>query len=170
MLVLDSRTADSGEVRDVVTGFVADRCPWADLAAVRLVVTELLANALRHTDGRWRLRLLVQGRRLTLELDDASPVPPEVRRPDFGGGGGFGWPLVLRLVDEVDVRPGPTGKTVRAVWWEPDADRPEERSDGRARGATDGRGGGSAGTEAPYLSRRSASARASGSSSGTADD
>ncbi|MEU2184235.1 ATP-binding protein [Streptomyces thermolilacinus] len=131
MLVLDSRTVDSTEVRESVTGFVADRCPWADLNAVRLVVTELLANVLHHTGGEWRLRLRAQERRLTLEVDDASPVRPTARQPDFAGGGGFGWRLVEQLADRVEVSPGPSGKTVRAEWWMP-ADRhrdarPQER-------------------------------------------
>ncbi|MFV2118706.1 ATP-binding protein [Streptomyces sp. Act-28] len=117
MLVLDSRTVDSTEVRETVTGFVADRCPWADLTAVRLVVTELLANVLHHTDGEWCLRLRAQKRRLTLELEDTDPSPPSVRQPDFGGGGGCGGRRVHQLADRVDVRPGPTGKTVRAEWW-----------------------------------------------------
>ncbi|MFJ6996389.1 ATP-binding protein [Streptomyces sp. NPDC003090] len=139
MLVLDSRTVDSAEVRDAVTGFVADRCPWADLAAVRLVVTELLANVLHHTDGDWCLRLRAQEQRLTLELDDASAAMPTARQPDFAGGGGFGWRLVEQLADRVDVRPGPSGKTVRAEWWVP-AERGREgkaeaRPGGRAASA-----------------------------------
>ncbi|MEU3449742.1 ATP-binding protein [Streptomyces thermolilacinus] len=125
MLVLDSRTVDSAEVRESVTGFVADRCPWADLNAVRLVVTELLANVLHHTGGEWRLRLRAQEERLTLEVDDASPTPPTARQPDFAGGGGFGWRLVEQLADRVEVSPGPSGKTVRAEWWMP-ADRSRE--------------------------------------------
>ncbi|MFJ8695560.1 ATP-binding protein [Streptomyces roseolilacinus] len=133
MLVLDSRTVDSAEVRETVTGFVADRCPWADLAAVRLVVTELLANALHHTDGAWCLRLRAQEQRLTLELEDTSPAPPTARQPDFEGGGGFGWRLVQQLTDRVDVRPGPTGKTVRAEWWVP-ADRRAEAGSRRRGG------------------------------------
>ncbi|MEU7567070.1 ATP-binding protein [Streptomyces fradiae] len=122
MLVLDSHTVDSAEVRETVSGFVAERCPWADLNAVRLVVTELLANALHHTEGEWRLRLHARDGRLTLELDDASTEPPSARQPDFAGGGGFGWRLVEQLADRVDVRPRPAGKTVRAEWWVP-ADR-----------------------------------------------
>ncbi|MDT9685928.1 ATP-binding protein [Streptomyces sp. TRM76323] len=125
MLVLDSRTVDSAEVRETVTGFVTDRCPWADLTAVRLVVTELLANALHHTDGEWCLRLHAQEQRLTLEVEDTSPALPSARQPDFGGGGGFGWRLVEQLADRVDVRPGPAGKTVRAEWWAPADRRPE---------------------------------------------
>ncbi|MCP9988774.1 ATP-binding protein [Streptomyces sudanensis] len=140
MLVLDSRTVDSAEVRDIVTGFVADRCPWADLTAVRLVVTELLANALHHTDGGWRLRLRVREERLVLELEDTSPVRPSARRPDFGGGGGFGWRLVQQLADRVEVRPGATGKTVRAEWRAP-ADRRADRWRTSAERRTDTGGG-----------------------------
>ncbi|MCQ0021931.1 ATP-binding protein [Streptomyces somaliensis DSM 40738] len=125
MLVLESRTVDSAEVREAVTAFVADRCPWADLTAVRLVVTELLANALHHTGGEWRLRLHARERLLVLELEDTSPVRPRARQPDFGGGGGFGWRLVQQLADRIEVRPGAAGKTVRAEWRAP-ADRRTE--------------------------------------------
>ncbi|MER7109897.1 ATP-binding protein [Streptomyces sp. NPDC000229] len=109
--------ADCASARDTAARFVAEHCPWADLDAVQLVVTELTANALRHTRGWWRLRLRAEREELTVELEDSSPAVPEARTPDFtGDGGGFGWPMVLRLAGRVEVRPTPSGKTVRAVW------------------------------------------------------
>ncbi|WP_336323225.1 ATP-binding protein [Streptomyces lavendofoliae] len=109
--------ADCASARDSAARFVSEHCPWADLDAVQLVVTELTANALRHTVGWWRLRLRADPGVLAVELDDSSTTLPEARTPDFtGGGGGFGWPMVLSLASRVEVQPTPSGKTVRAIW------------------------------------------------------
>ncbi|MFC8918145.1 ATP-binding protein [Streptomyces sp. NPDC047821] len=116
MVVVISPYVDCASARDTAARFVAEHCPWADLDAVQLVVTELTANALRHTDGWWRLRLRAEHGELTVEVDDSSPAAPEARAPDFEGGGGFGWPMVLSLAGRVEVQPRPAGKTVRAVW------------------------------------------------------
>ncbi|MEV3992433.1 ATP-binding protein [Streptomyces sp. NPDC049837] len=116
MVVVISPYADCASARDTAARFVAEHCPWADLDAVQLVVTELTANALRHTSGSWRLRLRAEHGELTVELDDSSPALPEARTPDFAGGGGFGWPMVLSLAGRVEVQPHAEGKTVRAIW------------------------------------------------------
>ncbi|MET9802729.1 ATP-binding protein [Streptomyces sp. NPDC006368] len=119
MYVIESPPGDSASVRAVTAGFLTEHCPWADTAAVQLVVTELTANALRHTDGWWRLRLRTEGDELWVELDDSSPRLPRTREPDFSGGGGFGWPMVQNLAGRVEVRRHAEGKTVRAVWGRP---------------------------------------------------
>ncbi|MCS0639746.1 ATP-binding protein [Streptomyces sp. LP05-1] len=119
MVVVDSPSCDSASARDVTARFLADHCPWADLAAVQLVVTELTANALRHTQGWWRLRLRAEPEGLMVELDDSSTKLPTERAPDFAGGGGFGWPMIQRLAGRVEVRPRPAGKTVCAMWPRP---------------------------------------------------
>ncbi|MFJ8647854.1 ATP-binding protein [Streptomyces sp. NPDC093546] len=116
MYVMESPPGDSTSVRSVTAGFLAEHCPWVDRDAVQLVVTELTANALRHTQGWWRLRLRAEADELCVELDDGSTRAPKVRTPDFTGGGGFGWPMVLSLAGRVEVRRRPYGKTVRAVW------------------------------------------------------
>jgi anti-sigma regulatory factor (Ser/Thr protein kinase) len=119
VVVVDSPLADSATARDTVARFLVEQCPWADLDAVLLVVTELVANAARHTAGWWRLRLSGGPEQLVVELDDSSPEPPVARAPDFSGGGGFGWPLVLRLAGRVEVLARPVGKTVRTIWTRP---------------------------------------------------
>ncbi|MDN3295792.1 ATP-binding protein [Streptomyces ficellus] len=113
--------ADCASARESAARFLAEHCPWADLDAVQLVVTELTTNALRHTEGWWRLRLRAEPEELAVELDDSSPVVPEARTPDFAGGGGFGWPMVLALASRVEVRPRAKGKTVRAIWSRPES-------------------------------------------------
>ncbi|MFI0983177.1 ATP-binding protein [Streptomyces sp. NPDC021093] len=119
MVVLDSpqgAQGDSATARETAAAFLAQHCPWADFDAVLLVVGELVANAVRHTSGWWRLRLRAGQGRLVVELDDSSPDPPVPRKPDFSGGGGFGWHMVQRLAGQVEVRPLPDGKRVRATW------------------------------------------------------
>ncbi|MEU6061771.1 ATP-binding protein [Streptomyces sp. NPDC047097] len=108
--------ADSASAREATARFLAEYCPWADVSAVQLVVTELTANALRHAGSRWRLRLGTAGDELSVEVDDSSPAAPEPRAPDFSGGGGFGWHLVQALASRLEVRPHAAGKTIRAVW------------------------------------------------------
>ncbi|WUW11732.1 ATP-binding protein [Streptomyces sp. NBC_01465] len=119
VVVVDSPLADSATARDAAARFLVEHCPWADLDAVLLVVSELVANAARHTAGWWRLRLSAGPGELVVELDDSSPHHPVARTPDFGGGGGFGWPLVLRLAGRVEISPLPLGKTVRTIWTRP---------------------------------------------------
>ncbi|MGX1882154.1 ATP-binding protein [Streptomyces sp. NPDC055287] len=119
MVVLDSPRQDTATARETAADYVTRHCPWADLDAVLLVVSELVANAVRHTSGWWRLTLHAGPEELVVEIDDSSDQPPVPRKPDFGGGGGFGWHMVQRLAGRVEVRPLPGGKRVRAVWARP---------------------------------------------------
>lgn len=122
MVVLDSpqgARGDSASARDTAATYLAQHCPWADLDAVLLVVSELVTNAVRHTSGRWRLRLRAGQEQLVVEMDDSSPRLPVAREPDFTGGGGFGWHMVQRLASHVEVRTLPEGKRVRATWLRP---------------------------------------------------
>ncbi|GHH48314.1 ATP-binding protein [Streptomyces candidus] len=119
MVVLDSpqgANEDSASARETAAAYLTQHCAWADLDAVLLVVSELVTNAVRHTSGWWRLRLRAGHERLVVEMDDSSPQPPVPREPDFAGGGGFGWHMVQRLAGQVEVRPLPEGKRVRATW------------------------------------------------------
>jgi anti-sigma regulatory factor (Ser/Thr protein kinase) len=64
----------------------------------KLVVTELVSNALRHGTGEIELALVLRERFLYLAVHDASPVPPMMTLPDpETGEGGRG----LILVDAV---------------------------------------------------------------------
>ncbi|WP_328541004.1 ATP-binding protein [Streptomyces sp. NBC_00344] len=116
---MDAPLADSATAREAATRFMSQHCPWADIDAVLLVISELVANAARHTAGWWRLRLRVDAEQLVVEMDDESPAHPVAREPDFAGGGGFGWHMVLRLAGRVEISPRPQGKTVRAIWARP---------------------------------------------------
>lgn len=119
-VVIDrSPQEDGAGCRRATADLLSQHCPWADPDAVLLVVSELVANAIRHTTGWWRLHVTVGRDRLVVEMDDSSPQPPVPREPDFGGGGGFGWHMVLNLAGQVEVRPLPYGKRVQATWLRP---------------------------------------------------
>ncbi|MEU5428950.1 ATP-binding protein [Streptomyces olivoreticuli] len=120
MVVIEFPYGDAAGARHATAEFLARHCPWADLDAVVLVVSELVANAIRHTGGWWRLCVRAVQGRLVVEIADASPRPPEPRSPDLTGGGGFGWHMVERLANRLEVVDRqPEGKTVRATWLRP---------------------------------------------------
>ncbi|MFE9404259.1 ATP-binding protein [Streptomyces sp. NPDC006530] len=131
VLVIESRAADLAEARHATAEYVRDACPWVDRDAVVLVVSELLGNAVRHTErGDWILCLRSQGAVLTADVQDTSTAPPAPRRPDLAAGGGMGWHIAEDLTSSLDVLPHAHGKTVRAEWHAVDgwqADRPVGR-------------------------------------------
>ncbi|MFI5545974.1 ATP-binding protein [Streptomyces sp. NPDC051815] len=121
MLVLDSARTDTARARRATVRFLRDRCPWADVHDVLLVVSELLGNAVRHTDGDWLLHMTCRRESLVLEVHDSSTDRPIPRDGDPVDGGGFGWGIVEELTSSVTVRPHAAGKAVRAVWHPADA-------------------------------------------------
>ncbi|MBT2384602.1 ATP-binding protein [Streptomyces sp. ISL-11] len=119
MVVIESPGGDAAGARHATAEFLATHCPWADLDAVVLVVSELVTNAIRHTGGWWRLCVRAVQGRLVVEIADASPCPPVPRAPDLTGAGGLGWHMVERLATCLEIDRGPQGKTVRATWLRP---------------------------------------------------
>ncbi|MFD6419939.1 ATP-binding protein [Streptomyces sp. NPDC060194] len=123
VVVMDSdrseQQSDSAAARTLAADFVRRHCPWADLEAVLLVVSELVTNAVRHTAGWWRLQMWAHQGELVIELDDTSHELPVARTPDFAGGGGFGWHMVQRLAARVEVLAMGTGKRIKATWLAP---------------------------------------------------
>lgn len=85
--------------------------------SVVLVVSELVANALRHGGGTCALGLTAHPDDIEVAVHDHSPRTPRMRTPDLNGGtGGFGWPLVNRLARTTAVTRRPAGgKTVSAL-------------------------------------------------------
>ncbi|MGW2021221.1 ATP-binding protein [Streptomyces decoyicus] len=82
-----------------------------------LLVSELVANALRHAGAVTALRLTADHESIQVHVEDPSSARPEGRSPDLTGrGGGFGWPMVHTLARDVTVRPCPGGgKVVQAA-------------------------------------------------------
>ncbi|OON80160.1 ATP-binding protein [Streptomyces tsukubensis] len=86
------------------------------LADMLLVTSELVTNAIRHGGGLVRFEADLTEDGLVLVVADRSTEPPRVFRADDGRAvGGYGWPLTCRVAAEISIRPGPGGKTIRAV-------------------------------------------------------
>ncbi|MFI1168049.1 ATP-binding protein [Streptomyces sp. NPDC020801] len=80
-----------------------------------LIATELVTNAWRHAGGALEMRLIWDGRTLTVEVDDTSSASPAVLAPNRRGAhGGYGLALVNSLVEAWGTYRRPTGKTVWA--------------------------------------------------------
>ncbi|MEU3184096.1 ATP-binding protein [Streptomyces sp. NPDC006923] len=81
-----------------------------------LVVSELVTNATRHGRSGCRLQLSVKRGRVTVEVQDSSPVRPKLRTADTMAESGRGIAMVRELSRQFSVLGGPgEGKTVQAV-------------------------------------------------------
>ncbi|MDT0394832.1 MULTISPECIES: ATP-binding protein [Streptomyces] len=78
----------------------------------RLLVSELLANAVQHAQGPVTLHLCRTAAELTVEVGDGSPHLPEPRRAGEDEESGRGLNLVRVLADSWGVRPTDEGKTI----------------------------------------------------------
>lgn len=83
---------------------------WLDDAV--LVVTELVANAVRHAGGCRAVTLRARDDRVTISAVDTSPVHPRPRRPDNTGG--YGLHIVEALTTRWGVEDHQDGKHVWA--------------------------------------------------------
>jgi anti-sigma regulatory factor (Ser/Thr protein kinase) len=92
------------------------------LPDIALLVTELVANGVRHGGAHagTELHVVFEGRPAALHVEvvnpDDSPVEVGQRPPDLTGGGGLGLHIVERLASRWGVRNG--ARTV--VWFELD--------------------------------------------------
>ncbi|MEW1901557.1 MULTISPECIES: ATP-binding protein [unclassified Streptomyces] len=120
----DGADADDGMVasaRDFTADFLtaspaAGRRPVArervDLA--RLVVSELVTNAVRHAPGPCRLLLELFEDALEISVFDRLETSPVPRGHDPGRIGQHGVEIVVAVCESVSVEPHPSGKRVRA--------------------------------------------------------
>ncbi|MFE1443383.1 SpoIIE family protein phosphatase [Streptomyces sp. NPDC058739] len=76
-----------------------------------LIVSELVTNAIRYTDGPVGLRL-IRDKTLVCEVSDPSNTQPRLRRALITDEGGRGLFLVAQLVTRWGSRYGPEGKTI----------------------------------------------------------
>jgi anti-sigma regulatory factor (Ser/Thr protein kinase) len=113
----------AGHARRVLAGWLATAVPAHSLGDVQLLVTEVVANCVRHggvgEDGRIDLRVSLGGDAVRVEVRDTGiQVDPRLRAPDFSGGGGFGMVLVERMSSAwgVEHEPGVV------MWFELDLD------------------------------------------------
>lgn len=81
---------------------------------VRLVVSELVTNADRHSDGPYMLELEGCARWLTVTVYDSNAVGPMLYARDPARVGGHGMEIVHALCHRVTVESVPVGKRIRA--------------------------------------------------------
>ncbi|MFF3014943.1 ATP-binding protein [Streptomyces sp. NPDC057939] len=80
-----------------------------------LVTSELVTNAIRHGGGITRFRTGTADGALHLSVSDANPHVPFARTAEPDHPGGFGWPLIQRLAERVEITPLTDGKTITVV-------------------------------------------------------
>src|ERR1700742_2099471 len=92
----------AGHARRVLSRWLADALPSEQLSDMQLLVTEIVANCVRHgrvgEDGEIDLQVNIADGVARVEVRDSGiQADPRVRTPDLGGGGGFGMVLVERM-------------------------------------------------------------------------
>ena len=92
----------AGHARRVLARWLADVLPSERLGDMQLLVTEIVANCVRHggvsEDGEIDLQVNVDGGVVRVEVRDSGiQAEPRLRTPDLAGGGGFGMVLVERM-------------------------------------------------------------------------
>ncbi|WP_282696598.1 ATP-binding protein [Streptomyces sp. CC208A] len=90
--------------------------PVADdrVELARLVVSELVTNAVLHTDGPCRLLLELRRDALEITVSDRAAAAPVLRGHDPRRIGQHGVEIVVAVCESVTVEPTPEGKRVRA--------------------------------------------------------
>ena len=112
----------ASRARRLVREELHGRVPDAVLPDVALLVTELVANGVRHGGAHsgTELQLVIEGHAEVLHVEvvnpDDTPVSVGQRAPDLSGGGGLGLHIVERLASRWGVRNG--ARTM--VWFELD--------------------------------------------------
>ncbi|MER5779709.1 ATP-binding protein [Streptomyces sp. NPDC002039] len=103
-------------VRDLL-GYAGINLDSVTAADALLVASELVTNAIRHGGGLTAFHGELTDHGLRLSVADTSPHPPATRprTGEPGQTGGYGWPLVQRLSERVDVHTHMHGKTITAV-------------------------------------------------------
>jgi anti-sigma regulatory factor (Ser/Thr protein kinase) len=115
-LRLDGSTEAAGDARRALARLRGDIDPPV-LETLRLLVTELIANSVKHTDAQdVDLKVLVGRNSVVTEVTDPGPgFEPIERAPDQDPASGWGLFLVDRLADRWGVKREPDGTR---VWFE----------------------------------------------------
>jgi anti-sigma regulatory factor (Ser/Thr protein kinase) len=113
----------AARARRMVEGELVGRLPRSVVDDVALLVTELVANGVRHGGAGVdaSLRLLLEGTRPGLHVevinaDHGRGGAPMQRSADMAGGGGIG----LNLVEQLSSRWGVSRRRDTVVWFEMD--------------------------------------------------
>ncbi|WUT00986.1 ATP-binding protein [Streptomyces sp. NBC_00708] len=103
-------------------GAVVAQWPAHVVDDMLLVTSELVTNAFRHGGRLTAFETVVTGAGLRITVGDASTEGP-AESPEVGPQvragaariGGYGWPLVRLLADEVSISPVPGGKRITVL-------------------------------------------------------
>jgi anti-sigma regulatory factor (Ser/Thr protein kinase) len=110
-----ARPESAQEVRNVLRGWLTARVEEQSIDDVELVVTELVANSVRHAGLEAgdvvRVRAATLDEVLHVEVENAGHGVPQRRRPDPGGGG-----LGLNLIDKLAIDWGVKHNGHTTVW------------------------------------------------------
>jgi anti-sigma regulatory factor (Ser/Thr protein kinase) len=109
--------------RDEIVGAVSGVLPPERLDALRIAVSEVVTNAVRHGSVREQtigidLRVRPDFIRVTVTQEEPAFRRPAAPAPSASGEGGFGLPLLEALSDRWDVDAGPPP----SVWFEMDVE------------------------------------------------
>lgn len=99
---------------------VADVCaglPVEDSDVARLLVTELVANALQHGSGEVVLVVAREGRAVRVEVLDGNPAMPAPTRQRSLAERGWGLQLVEGLANSWGALPREDGQPGKRVWF-----------------------------------------------------
>lgn len=101
-VVLPGGDQAAGRARRVLAQHLGTALPAEQLADLQLLVTEIVANSVRHggvgEDGQIDLAVSISDDVVRVELRDTGiQADPRLRTPDLSGGGGFGMVLVQRM-------------------------------------------------------------------------
>lgn len=97
--------------RAALTGWCDDEA----LAAVELLISELVANGVEHAETDVDVRIAVGATMVRVEVADRSAVLPVIRSPEVDSPNGRG----MRIVDRAAARWGVHGRrTGKCVWFE----------------------------------------------------
>jgi serine phosphatase RsbU (regulator of sigma subunit)/anti-sigma regulatory factor (Ser/Thr protein kinase) len=120
---LPSELTSAGKARAVVREPL-ERWQLDDLLPVtQLLVSELVTNAIRYTDGDVTIRLVLENS-LTLEVLDSSPALPRLRHAARDDERGRGLQIVSQLSHRWGARRTPSGKVVWCEQQLPESDGP----------------------------------------------
>ena len=109
----DSAAGARDFVQRTLTGWA---CPPGVIAQARLLTSELVTNAIRHTATESRVTVTCDGGRIRVEVEDGGRGCAVLQPPSTEAVGGRG----LQIVDTVAERWGdrPTSPAGYAVWFE----------------------------------------------------
>ncbi|MFD7206476.1 ATP-binding protein [Streptomyces sp. NPDC059893] len=112
---LQRELTSAGRARHLVTAQLDDWALPEPIDTAELLVSELVTNALRHTQGPLRLNLRLRHCRLLCEVEDTEPAGPVRNTVGPDAEGGRGTELLDLLADAWGSIRTATGKT---IWFE----------------------------------------------------